>query len=52
MASAVALGMLAGLVACELLAGRFGGVTGDVLGAAGEITELAVLWAFLPWGSL
>lgn len=51
-AIAVALGMLAGLVAAELLAARFGGITGDVLGAAGEITELAVLWAFLPWGSL
>lgn len=51
MAIAVALGTLAGLVAAEILAGRFGGVTGDVLGAAGEVTELAVLWAFLPWGS-
>ena len=51
-ALAVSLGVLAGLIAAELLAGRFGGVTGDVLGAAGEATELAVLWAFLPWGSL
>ena len=51
-AVAVALGTLAGLIAAELLAGRFGGLTGDVLGAAGEITELAVLWAFLPWGEV
>jgi len=48
-AAAVALGTLVGLVVIELLAARFGGVTGDVLGAAGEATELAVLCAFLPW---
>jgi adenosylcobinamide-GDP ribazoletransferase len=50
-AVAVSLGILAGLAVIELLAARFGGITGDVLGAAGEATELAVLWAFLPWGS-
>ena len=50
-AVAVSLGILAGLMAIELLAARFGGITGDVLGAAGEAAELAVLWAFLPWGS-
>jgi adenosylcobinamide-GDP ribazoletransferase len=50
-AVAVALGMLAGLVVVELLVARFGGVTGDVLGAAGEATELAVLCAFLPWAA-
>lgn len=51
----VALAASAGIVAAALLArflaGRFGGVTGDVCGAAGEAAELAVLWAFLPWGS-
>jgi adenosylcobinamide-GDP ribazoletransferase len=50
-AVAVSLGILVALTVVELLAARFGGVTGDVLGAAGEAAELAVLWAFLPWGS-
>lgn len=49
-AVAVSLGMLAGLIALELLAARFGGITDAVSGAAGEMTELAVLWAFLRWG--
>lgn len=44
-------GIGAGTAAAALLARRFGGVTGDVCGAAGEVAELAVLWAFLPWGT-
>lgn len=50
LATAVVAGGAAGLVAARLLAERFGGVTGDVCGAAGEAAELAALWAFLPWG--
>jgi iron complex transport system ATP-binding protein len=54
--AALGVGRLAGLVggavgigAAALLVRRFGGVTGDVCGAAGEAAELAVLWALLPW---
>jgi len=46
-AGAVAFGILSGLGVAALLARRFGGVTGDVLGASGEAVELAVLWALL-----
>jgi adenosylcobinamide-GDP ribazoletransferase len=49
-AVAVSLGMLAGLIALELLAACFRGITDATTGAAVELTELAVLWAFLPWG--
>lgn len=49
-AAAVSLGMLAGLIALELLTARFRGITDPITGAAVELTELAVLWAFLPWG--
>lgn len=49
-AVAVSLGMLAGLIALELLTARFRGISGATTGAAVELTELAVLWAFLPWG--
>jgi len=46
-AVAVGIGVAAGLGVAAFLAHRFGGVTGDVLGAAGEAAELAVLWALL-----
>lgn len=49
-AVAVSLGMLAGLIALELLAARFSGIHNSITAAAVELTELAVLWAFLPWG--
>ncbi len=42
-----ALGVTLAVAAAAFFAQRFGGVTGDVCGAAGEIAELAVLWAFL-----
>lgn len=45
----VAVGGAAGVGAAALLARRFGGVTGDVCGAAGEMAELATLWTLLPW---
>ena len=38
-------GVLAALLAGSLLARRLGGITGDVLGAAVEIAEMAVLVA-------
>jgi adenosylcobinamide-GDP ribazoletransferase len=47
-AGAVAAGAVAGLGTAWLLSARFGGVTGDVCGAAGEAAELAALWAWLP----
>lgn len=43
-------GAAAGAGVAAILARRFGGVTGDVCGAAGEAAELATLWALLPWG--
>jgi cobalamin synthase len=49
-AAGVAIGIAALVAAGRLLVGRFGGITGDVCGAAGEAAELAVLWALLPWG--
>jgi adenosylcobinamide-GDP ribazoletransferase len=49
-AVAVTLGMLAGLIALELLTARLRGINDATPGAAVELTELAVLWAFLPWG--
>lgn len=48
---AVLAGMLAGALIGAFLARRFGGVTGDVCGAAGEGAELAVLLALLSWGA-
>ncbi|MBV9775082.1 MAG: adenosylcobinamide-GDP ribazoletransferase [Gemmatimonadetes bacterium] len=50
-AGSVVAAALAGWLAAGFLARRFGGVTGDVCGAAGEAAELAALWVFLPWGS-
>lgn len=48
MASLLAGGAVGAGVAF-LFARRFGGITGDVCGAAGETAELAALWALLPW---
>lgn len=50
LALAVIVGAAAALVVGELLARRFGGVTGAVCGAVGETAELAALWVFVPWG--
>jgi adenosylcobinamide-GDP ribazoletransferase len=47
---AVTVGTAAGLVAAAFLVDRFGGITAGACGAAAELAELAVLWAFLPWG--
>jgi adenosylcobinamide-GDP ribazoletransferase len=58
--SVVTLGV-AGAVAClagyavalaagQFLSHRLGGITGDVLGAAVELTELAVLLTLTAWG--
>src|SRR5690606_35634856 len=49
--AAALAGIGIGTTAAALLARRFGGITGDVCGAAGEVAELAVLWALLPWGT-
>jgi adenosylcobinamide-GDP ribazoletransferase len=45
----VAVGMLAGVGTARWLAARFGGVTGDSCGAAGEAAETVTLLALLPW---
>jgi cobalamin synthase len=47
---AVTIGTAAGLAAAAFLVDRFGGVTMGACAAAAEVAELAVLWAFLPWG--
>lgn len=44
-----AAGLAAGLGAAAFLAGRFGGVTGDVHGAAGLVAETAALLAYGAW---
>ncbi len=44
---AMAMGVTAALLTARFLAARFGGMTGDVCGAAGEAAELAALWAFV-----
>ena len=49
-AAAVIAAALTALLVGEILARRFGGVTGDVCGAVGEASELAALWMFLPLG--
>jgi adenosylcobinamide-GDP ribazoletransferase len=46
---AVVAGATVGVLVAAFLIHRFGGVTGDVCGAAGEAAELAVLWALLAW---
>lgn len=48
--AAVAAGVAVALLAAAALVRRFGGLTGDVCGAAGEAAELAVLWSWIPWG--
>jgi adenosylcobinamide-GDP ribazoletransferase len=48
---AVTVGTAALLVCAAFLVDRFGGITFGACGAAAELAELAVLWAFLPWGS-
>lgn len=50
MGAAALLGAVGALGVAAWLARRFGGLTGDVCGAAGEAAELLVLWALLPWG--
>ncbi len=50
LAIVVIAGAAAALLLGEWLARRFGGVTGDVCGALGEMAELAALWVFVPWG--
>jgi adenosylcobinamide-GDP ribazoletransferase len=46
---ATGAGLLAAVVAARLLVGRLGGLTGDVLGAAVEVAELATLLAVIAW---
>lgn len=47
---AVTAGTGALLVSAAFLVDRLGGVTAGSCGASAEFAELAVLWAFLPWG--
>jgi adenosylcobinamide-GDP ribazoletransferase len=47
--AAAAVGMAAAALTARFLAMRFGGVTGDIAGAAGEAAELGALAAFVPW---
>jgi adenosylcobinamide-GDP ribazoletransferase len=47
---AVAAGTAAALVTAAFLVDRLGGITFGAAGASAEAAELAVLWAFLPWG--
>lgn len=48
---AVTVGTAAGLAAAAFLVDRFGGITAGACAAAAEVAEVAVLWAFLPWGT-
>lgn len=47
--AAVAAGLLAAVAAAAVIAPRLGGMTGDVLGAAVELSEVAVLLAVSVW---
>jgi adenosylcobinamide-GDP ribazoletransferase len=47
--AAWSLGAVTGWACALFLSRRFGGLTGDGYGAVGLATELAALWAFLPW---
>jgi adenosylcobinamide-GDP ribazoletransferase len=46
---ATAAGLGAAVLAARFVAGRLGGLTGDVLGAAVEVAELATLLAVIAW---
>jgi adenosylcobinamide-GDP ribazoletransferase len=48
-AVATVAGLGAALVFGRFMAGRLGGLTGDVFGAAVEIAELATLLAVIAW---
>jgi adenosylcobinamide-GDP ribazoletransferase len=41
-----------GLFLCRFFTSRFGGLTGDTLGAAAEVTEVVFLWTVLIWSRL
>jgi adenosylcobinamide-GDP ribazoletransferase len=49
---AAVIGLAAAVVVARLAAARLGGVTGDVLGAAVEVAELAALLAAIAWRRL
>jgi adenosylcobinamide-GDP ribazoletransferase len=49
LARAVCAGLLASLAVGAFLVRRFGGLTGDVCGAMGEVAETVALVALLPW---
>jgi adenosylcobinamide-GDP ribazoletransferase len=51
LARAVSFGLLAALGAGAFLVRRFGGLTGDVCGAMGEVAEAVALVALLPWSA-
>jgi adenosylcobinamide-GDP ribazoletransferase len=46
---AATIGLVAAVAAATVVAGRLGGLTGDVLGAAVEGAELAILLAVIAW---
>jgi adenosylcobinamide-GDP ribazoletransferase len=46
---AATVGLGAAVLAGRVMAGRLGGLTGDVLGAAVEVAELAALLAVIAW---
>ncbi len=43
------LALLLGVILSKLIAKRLGGITGDILGAVNEITELSVMLFILAW---
>lgn len=47
--AAAAVGLAAAAAVARFVAGRIGGVTGDVFGAAVEVAELGVLLAVIAW---
>jgi adenosylcobinamide-GDP ribazoletransferase len=46
---ATVAGLLAAVAAARFVAGRLGGLTGDVLGGAVEVAELTALLAVIAW---